>query len=154
MKTRLETIAAYKQTLDAAEAKSKETLRQYERVLCQKDLFYLLIAVLGRRDLNNDWLFARCREVEDAPDGHLDLWAREHGKSSIITTGKTIQDILINPEVTVGIFSFNRNLAKSLLRVIKREFESNERLRYLFPDICWDNPERQSPKWSEEDGII
>jgi hypothetical protein len=57
-------------------------------------------------DLNRDWYFARCREVQAAPNGYLDLWGREHGKSSLITFGLTIQDILNDPEITVGIFSY------------------------------------------------
>jgi len=99
-------------------------------------------------------LFDRCREVEAAPNGHRDLWAREHYKSSIITFGLTIRDILQNPEITVGIFSYSRPIAKAFLRQIKREFEANEILRRLFPEICWDNPHLQSSKWSEDDGII
>ena len=94
------------------------------------------------------------REVQGNPNGHLDLWAREHGKSSIITFGLTIQDILNNPEITVGIFSYSRPIAKAFLRQIKVEFETNEMLRSLFPDILWANPHRDAPKFSEDDGII
>ena len=37
---------------------------------------------------------------------------------------------------------------------IKRELESNEQLKALFPDILYDNPERQSPSWSVDNGLI
>ena len=84
----------------------------------------------------------------------LDLWAREHYKSTIVTVGLTIQDILNNPELTFGIFSHTRPIAKGFLRQIKREFETNEFLRDLFPDIIWRNPQSEAPKWSEDDGII
>lgn len=74
--------------------------------------------------------------------------------STVITFGLTIQDILRDPEITVGIFSFSRPIAKAFLRQIKREFESNERLRLLFDDVLWENPERDAPSWSEDSGII
>ena len=116
---------------------------------------------MGREDIQHPWLFDRCREVQAAPDGYLDLWSREHYKSTIITFGKTIQDILashgedpLRDEVTVGIFSHTRPIAKGFLRQIKREFESNDQLKNLFPDILWREPGRQSPKWSEDDGIV
>lgn len=152
MSARQQAIDAYSRILDRAITQGIE--HEVERELCRTDLFYLLTHVLGRKDLNRDWLFARCREVQDAPNGRLDLWARDHRKSSIITFGLTIQDILNNPEVTVGIFSYNRPIAKQFLRWIKREFESNDRLRALFPDVIWDNPHRDAPKWSEDEGII
>src|ERR1700759_2393185 len=75
------------------------------RWLCRNDLYFLLRYALKRRDCDNDWVFARCREVKAAPDGHLDLWAREHYKSTIITFGLSIQDVLKDPDVTIGIFS-------------------------------------------------
>ena len=74
--------------------------------------------------------------------------------STIITFGKTIQDILNNPEITVGIFSCTRPIAKAFLRQIKQEFESNGKLKTLFPEILYDNPQKSSPKWSTDEGII
>lgn len=114
----------------------------------------MLVYGLNRSFADTDWFFARCREVEANPDGYLDLWAREHGKSTVITIAKTIQDILRDPEITIGIFSHTRAIAKSFLRVIKREFESNTRLKACFPDVLFDNPEKYAPKWSEDDGLI
>ena len=124
------------------------------RLLCRTDLYFLLTEICGRADIKRQWLFDRCREVQAAPDGRLDLWAREHYKSTIITFGMTIQDILNDPDVTVGIFSHTRPIAKAFLRQIKREFESNELLKSLFPEILYSNPSKESQKWSEDDGII
>lgn len=123
------------------------------RALCLSDLYFLLVGVCGRKDMANSFAYARVREVEADPDGFLDLWAREHYKSTIITFGLTIQDILKNPEVTFGIFSHTRPIAKAFLRQIMRELESNRTLQAAFPDILWTDP-RQAPKWSEDDGII
>lgn len=81
------------------------------------------------------------------------MWAREHGKSTVITYAKTIQDILCDPEITVGIFSHTRPISKAFLRQIKREFEQNELLKLLFPDVLYKNPASESPQWSEDGGI-
>lgn len=146
------------------EAELAEKARQEERHRCRTDLYYLLTEVLGRKDMERPWLQARCEEVAAAPNGRLDLWAREHYKSTIITYGKTIQDILASHgddplpewngrEVTFGIFSHTRPIAKGFLRQIKVELETNQRLKELFPEILWEDS-RKAPKWSEDDGII
>lgn len=124
------------------------------RALCRKDLFFLLTVGCNRQDANRDWIFDRCREVEASPDFCLDLWAREHYKSTIITFALTIQDILKDPEVTFGIFSHTRPIAKAFLRQIMREFESNDFLKALFADILWSDPRREARKWSEDGGIV
>ena len=136
------------------EARKREKLNEAVRLLCQTDLYYLLVRACRRADMLNDFAFARCREVEASPNGHLDLWAREHFKSSIITFGLTIQSILKDPEITFGIFSHTRPIAKAFLRQIMRELESNKALHAAFPDILWGEDVRQAPKWSEDDGII
>ena len=124
------------------------------RVLALHDLYYLLVKVCGRKDMLNHFAFARCREVEANPDGYLDLWAREHWKSTIITFGLTIQDILKDPDVTFGIFSHTRPIAKAFLRQIMRELEGNRTLQACFPDVVWGAQIKDAPKWSEDDGIV
>lgn len=115
--------------------------------------------------MEHPWLFARCCEIEEAPDGFLDLWAREHYKSTIITYGKTIQDILAShgddplpqwagKEITVGIFSHTRPIAKKFLNQIKSTFETNVLLKEWFPDIVFNRPDREAPRWSEDAGLI
>lgn len=146
------------------EARKQGRLPQAIRLLCQADLYYLLVRVCGRVDMlpcvgrtgfvDNEFAFQRCREVEAEPDGHLDLWAREHWKSSIITFGKTIHSILNDPEITFGIFSHTRPIAKAFMRQIMRELETNKKLHAAFPDILWGEDTRQAPKWSEDDGVI
>ena len=128
------------------------------RNLCRKNLFFLLYYVLGRKDMNHQFLIDRCNDVQESPDGHLDLWARGFYKSTIITFGKTIQDILSSHgddplpewegiEPTFGIFSHTRPIAKGFLRQIKRELEGNDFLKKLFPDVLWADY-KEAPKWA------
>jgi hypothetical protein len=109
-------------------------------------------------------MLARIREVQNEPDGHLDLWARDHRKSTIITFAKTIQDILASHgddplphwqgmEPTFGIFSHTRGIASEFVRQIKQELEQNDILRALFPDVLYENPERDAPRWSVQNGL-
>ena len=144
----------YRKLLDGLKELPQEIADDRTRNLCTDDLFFLLVYGLKRKDADRDWIFDRCREVQRDPNGHLDLWSREHYKSSIITFALTIQNILNDPEITVGIFSHTRPIAKGFLRQIKREFEGNAHLKELFPEILWANPDKEAPKWSEDDGLI
>lgn len=107
-------------------------------------------------------MYDRCLEVQAEPYGYLDLWARDHRKSTIITYAHSIQEILashgedplMDEEVTIGIFSHTRPIAKSFLRQIKRELEINRTLINLFPDILYNNPEKEAPTWSEDSGLV
>ncbi len=123
------------------------------RTLGQLDRYYLGVFLCNRHDMLHPWIYDRCREVESAPDHHLDLWARFHYKSSIITFLGTVQEILCNPNITIGLLSFSARQAKPFLRQIMQEFDSNEKLKQLYPDILWDKPRLEAPKWAENEGI-
>lgn len=125
--------------------------------LDRNDLFFLLTRTLTgvpRAVTDNEWVFTRCREVQKDPYGRLDLWSREHFKSTIITFAHSIQEHLNDPETTTCIFSHTRGIAKTFLRQIMREYETNDTLKRLHPEVLYEEPRRQAPKWSEDDGII
>ncbi len=124
------------------------------RHLVLTDLYFLLVYVCGRDDLRHDWLFERCEEVLAEPNFMLDLWSREHYKSTIITFGLTLQDILSDPEITIGIFSVTGSNAKKFLNQIRQELGNNSLLKWLFPDVLYEKPYRQAPKWSDDKGLI
>ena len=73
--------------------------------------------------------------------------------STIITYAGIIQEILRDPDITIGLFSHTKPIAKAFLRQIQIEFEQNEDLKALFPEIFYDNPGRQAPSWSLDNGL-
>lgn len=152
-KTKEEQIAWYRTLLN--QANERTTIRALLRYLGRHDIFFLLAYLLNRIDITrSQWLYERCVEVSLRPNGYLDLWAREHYKSTIITFAKTIQDILCNPESTIGIFSHTRAMALDFVGQIKYELESNQFLISLYSDILWSYPKSEAPIWSLEKGIV
>lgn len=160
-----------------AQRKGNESVIELERKLCREDLYYLLVYALGldimycsetETEVNfRPWLFNRCREVQADPDFHVDIWARGHFKSTIITLGKTIQDILINPEIAICIYSYNASTAKSFVGQIKSNLE-NSKIKEIFPDIIPDSTDtgkyigedpdgneiRKKAKWSGQEFTV
>ena len=95
-----------------------------------------------------------CIQV-DREDG-LYLVGQNHiatHNSTIVSVALSIQEILRDPEVTIGVFSFSAAAAQGIVAQIKREFDSRAPLRWLFPDIIWERPSRDAPSWSVQGGI-
>jgi len=150
----------------------EQALKVYDQVLNDPCLDDFVVAEIGKYDrfffmamllrvgensnrVWHPWVYDRCREVQDKPDGHLDFWAREHWKSSIITFAGSLQEIAINPEITIGIFSHNTSHSRDrfVLR-LKREMEQNPNLPRYYPDIFYENPKKDAPIWSRDSGLI
>jgi hypothetical protein len=146
-----------------------ETLDWYAHIVPKLDLsgrallgcndrYFLTTGLLRRTDALHPWLFARWREVENDPDGYIDLWARGHYKSTCITYSGCIQEIVINPEIKIAIFSAVKPVAHEFLQQIKTEFETNEHLKAVYHDVLYENPKTKGPdgrpaKWSLVRGI-
>lgn len=123
--------------------------------LIKADLFFILFFIIGIPSANRKFVIDACKEVQEGEQTTtLDIWARYHYKSSILTIAKVIQKICINPEERICIFSYTRDLAQAFLRSIKQLFENDDMLKEAFPNIFFEEPNKESPLWSVEKGII
>lgn len=150
----LETLKEYEELARQLKRLDNNTQLAATAELGRTDLFFLSRYILNRPDQHSQWVLDRCREIQKSPDWHIDLWARGHHKSSLQTVAYTIFNIINDPEITICIFSNTRSIAKKFLRQIMNIFSSNAALKALYPDILWQTPEKEAPKWSENDGII
>ena len=127
--------------------------RSVFHTLIKDDLFFIVHFVMGIQKANHPFIVDRCRMVEDGQQtGTVDIWAREHFKSTILTVGLTVKRIVNNPECTTAIFSYKKPAAEKFLDAIRKVLES-KLMVWAFPDILYDNPSSQAPSWSLQGGI-
>jgi hypothetical protein len=127
------------------------------RKLLVEDLWFMLYFGMQMFNVNHPFAVNVCGLVQAGPQTDtLDIWARGHLKTSILTVAETLQFELKNPEKCTGIYAYNRPAAKKPLRSIKNllESEAGAFLRWCYDDVLWQKPESQSPKWSEDDGLV
>lgn len=136
--------APYGTIIDLWQAIIEEFGIRGKAALGRCDRFYLLTCLLHRPDAVHPWLYERCREVEAEPDECLDLWSRFHYKSTIITFAGSIQELLKDPEITIGLFAYVKGLAAKFLGQIKYELETNEELKETYPEVLWADPKRDA----------
>ena len=124
------------------------------RKLIQADTFFILYFVMKVEIANHPFVIARCREVDEGPDSDvLDIWAREHFKSTILTQARPIKRLANDPNRRIGIFSYSKPAAIRFLRSIKSVLETSELLKACFPDVFYENPKADAFKWSEDVGL-
>lgn len=121
----------------------------------QTDLFFFVFFVMKNPLANHPFIIQACLEIEEEKGDSLEVWARDHLKTTIISVGRQCQKVLNDPERRIGIFSATRPLAVKIQSVIKELFESKFLIN-CFPDILWEDPYKDAPKWSEapEGGLI
>jgi len=129
-----------------------ESMYELMRKHAIDDYFFLIYFVLDI-NINHPFLIQRCYDVQEKHTGTLDLWAREHYKSTILTHALCIWKWIHDPEKRIVIFSHTRGLAKGHLRRVKQILELNRDLKHTFPEIFYKKPKTEAFKWSENDGI-
>lgn len=123
------------------------------RYLIKTDRFFIVYFVMGISKANHPFVVKVCRMVEEGSDsGTVDIWAREHFKSTLLTIAGTVQRIVNNPECTTAIFSYKKPAAEKFLDSIRKVLELPMMVS-CFPDILYENPSSQSASWSLQGGI-
>jgi len=96
-------------------ANKQEILRER----CRTDLKFLVTQVCGLKRWSDELHGSLARHIDAPGDRKLILLPRGHQKSTIISVVWTIQQLLRNPNETVGLYSANWKLSKDLLHQIK-----------------------------------
>lgn len=114
------------------------------------DLFFFADVVLqygNKVPMSYEEHALMCRFVErktgndliDKAPYQLVLVPREVGKTTIVTQAYTIQLLCANPNTSVLLANEKEDNSKLFLSEIKRQFETNELLRALFPEVLPEN---------------
>lgn len=100
---------------------------------------------------------ARNTEFQISMGGGINTSSRRIAKSELRTCAALIQIGLKYPDMACGIVSVEKSLGLRHLRRIKTEFEKNELLKFLYPDILWEDPQEEAKSngitWSLQDGL-
>lgn len=66
----------------------------------------------------------------------LILFPRKHLKSTIATEAHSIQWLINYPNIRILLTTATEDLAIAFMKSIRSQFTSNEKFRYLFPELC------------------
>lgn len=124
----------------------------YQRLILT-DLWFVVYFVIGVSSANHPFVVERCKQHEKGPRTKtLDVHARFHFKSTIITIAETVQYHLKYPEECTCIFSFKRPAAEDFLDSIRKTFEKPI-IKFCFPEVVFQNPSSEAASWSLQNGI-
>ena len=150
---RIEKVAKW--TIEEKKANPLENEINIFRNLMQRDLFFFVYFAMKNPLANHPFIVNACYEIQDEMGDSLEVWARDHLKTTIISAGRTCQKIINNPEKRIGLFSATRPLAVKIQTLIRNVLESSF-LTSCFPDILFKDPYKEAERWSEspEGGLI
>lgn len=133
--------------LSAPEYQQKTKLKEFERALCRNDLYYLVKYVLGYDQLVFHLHYFMCGSVENQPEGYRCLreFPRDAFKTTCMGIGKSIQEILKDPNIHILYKSNSQPNAAAKVTEAKRHFVNNDHLKQLFPEHV---PKRKSEEGS------
>lgn len=108
----------------------------------------------GKPELDCDFHFNYAREHQFEGDGVVDKSSRGHWKSTWgIYVGVT-NDVIIDPEISIGLFAFEKGAAMKHGRRVKDEWTNNIELKTAWDDVFFMDPEHESPLWNQDTGLI
>lgn len=113
--------------------------RAVARRRCLTDLDFLVRHVLYRNEAAKYGPFHKwMADTVGKVPGTRELWLlpRDHFKTTILTIGHAIQQILRDPNVSILIVSAKDEHAMLMSEEIRKQFVFNSDLRTLFPDHC------------------
>lgn len=117
-----------------------EQSRLMLRKRCLANPQFLIVKVLKYRDASSPLHTDMIRRWVKRMKRRYTLWLipRSHLKTSLWTVGMNIWEVLNNPSLRFLIINAVYTKALEILAEIKSHFDTNEILRWLFPEFCPD----------------
>lgn len=127
----------------------------------KSDLYFLCKVILGYDRLTPHTHLALCKFIQTCPLRRRKIhMPRGHFKTTIFTIGETIRDILNDPDIRILLVASTSRNAERFLSEIRKHFEANEFLRWLYPEVIpsdfnlvtWNNQEitvKRTTFWRE-----
>ncbi len=123
------------------------------KALILDDLFFIIYFVMEVPHANHPFIIKCCQEVENGPKTKtLDIWARGHFKSTIVTVAETVQYHLKYPNHCTCIFSYKKPAAEDFLDSVRKTWEM-PMMTQCFPEELYEKPDTQSASWSLQNGV-
>lgn len=138
--------------LDFETLDSTERSRQIMREWCKRSLYYLCTKILGMDLLLPHVHRLPCAFLDTRPyprttrDEILFQMPRDYFKSTIATIGASLQDILRDPTTSILVVNEQEDNVKHFIRAVKKQFEANKKLQWLFPELI---PDFSKTRWSD-----
>jgi hypothetical protein len=107
----------------------------------------------SRPEIDCDFLFNYAREIQFNCDSVVDFSAREHWKSTLKTYLNAIRAVLVDPNISIGIFSHELISAQKHLIRIREELQQNQILMAAWPDVLWTDIQEIDRSYSIKDGL-
>lgn len=168
-----QTLDEYTELWDWIQSVKVRSLSEWEEVMRwygRNDLFFLInyIGSDGKkihseyrtRLLFHEVYLALARRTQYQIENSLSSFdgsARRFSKSTFRTKWGSILMALNNPDISIGIFSVERQYAKKHMNTIKEELETNKLLKILYSDVIWDDPREAAKQgqciWSADEGL-
>ena len=117
------------------------------RYLIENDIYFIVRYIMGIETAEHQFVYDRAMEVQKDNVYTIDLWARGHFKSTLITIALTLQEIIKYPSISVCIFSHTSPIAHAFLKSIKNILKTDDFLHRLYPNVI---PEPTSNLLSDE----
>lgn len=137
---------------------TSEDLRDQLRQAGLVSLWFFLKFLAGYANpfdaLNDDLHVDMCnfRQKQLKPGARAAMFIpRGHYKSTIVTEGAGAWELLRNPDLRIRITGSTAEKAQGFMHSIKAIYESNELIRWLYPEHC---VERGASRWNETEIVL
>lgn len=132
-----------------------EPLRQQMRYRFLHESYYAATIVLGYSKLRPAAHGPLCTFLDQCRcRKRMEQMPRSHFKSTIVTVTGSIQAVMAQNWLRNLIVGDTDTNAEKHLQKIKRHLEGNQLLRWLFPEMVWENPDAEAPSWSKKELML